>query len=74
VPARREADPTGVGDAYRAGIIKGYLKKLPWETTGRLGSLAATYALEEYGTQNHRYELGEFVTRYREVFGETVAL
>jgi adenosine kinase len=74
VPARREADPTGVGDAYRAGIIKGYLKKLPWETTGRLGSLAATYALEEYGTQNHRYELGQFVTRYHEVFGETVAL
>ena len=63
VPARREADPTGVGDAYRAGIIKGYLKKLPWEITGRLGSLAATYALEEYGTQNHRYELDEFVAR-----------
>ena len=74
VPARREADPTGVGDAYRAGIIKGYLKKLPWEITGRLGSLAATYALEEYGTQNHRYELSEFAERYREVFGETVAL
>ena len=73
-PARREADPTGVGDAYRAGIIKGYLKKLPWETMGRLGSLAATYALEEYGTQNHRYELSEFVARYGEVFGETIVL
>lgn len=74
VPARHEADPTGVGDAYRAGIIKGYLKKLSWETTGRLGSLAATYALEEYGTQNHRYELVEFVERYGETFGETLAL
>jgi adenosine kinase len=74
VAARREADPTGVGDAYRAGIIKGYLKKLSWETTGRLGSLAATYALEEYGTQNHRYEVDEFAARYRQVFGETIAL
>ena len=69
VPARRQADPTGVGDAYRAGIIKGYLKRLSWETIGKLGSLAATYVLEEYGTQNHRYHLQEFTARYREVFG-----
>ena len=74
IPARRNADPTGVGDAYRAGIIKGYLKKFPWETTGRLGSLAATYALEEYGTQNHRYELNEFIARYRETFGKAPEL
>ncbi|MEW5717220.1 MAG: carbohydrate kinase family protein [Chloroflexota bacterium] len=70
VPARRQADPTGVGDAYRAGIIKGYLKKLPWETVGKIGSLAATYVLEEHGTQNHRYTYAEFVARYRENFGE----
>jgi adenosine kinase len=69
VPARRIADPTGVGDAYRAGIIKGYLKKLPWEITGRLGSLAATYALEECGTQSHRYSLQEFSERFHETFG-----
>ncbi len=74
IPARRNADPTGVGDAYRAGIIKGYLKKLSWETTGRLGSLAATYALEEHGTQNHRYDLVEFSQRYREAFGQAPAL
>ena len=74
VPPRRQADPTGVGDAYRAGIIKGYLKKLPWQTTGRLGSLAATYALEEYGTQNHRYAYDEFVARYREHFGDVDGL
>ncbi len=74
VPARRQADPTGVGDAYRAGIIKGYLKKSSWETAGRIGSLAATYALEEYGTQNHRYSLHEFSERYREAFGVTPEL
>lgn len=72
VPARRQADPTGVGDAYRAGVIKGYLTKLPWERIGKLGSLAATYALEEYGTQNHRYTLQEFSERFRQAFGETL--
>ncbi len=70
VPARTEADPTGVGDAYRGGILKGLLKKLSWETTGRIGSLAATYALEEHGTQNHRYSVDEFARRYAEAFGE----
>jgi adenosine kinase len=74
VPARRQADPTGVGDAYRAGIIKGYLKKSSWENTGRLGSLAATYALEEYGTQNHKYTLEEFAARYRDAFGSAPEL
>ena len=74
VPARQQADPTGVGDAYRAGIIKGYLKKLPWETIGKIGSLAATYVLEEHGTQNHRYTLPEFSERFRQAFGNSVKL
>lgn len=68
---RRIVEPTGVGDAYRGGIIKGMLCGLDWETTGRIGSLAATYALEEHGPQNHHYTLQEFVARYREVFGDT---
>ena len=69
VPPRRLADPTGVGDAYRAGIIKGLVRGYRWETTGRIASLAATYALEEFGTQNHRYSREEFVARYEENFG-----
>lgn len=67
---RRTADPTGVGDAYRAGIIKGMLHGLDWETTGRMGSLAATYALEEHGTQNHQYVLDEFISRFGQEFGD----
>jgi adenosine kinase len=65
----READPTGVGDAYRAGIIKGMSMGLPWNVIGRMGSLAATYVLEQPGTQNHSYTWDEFVARYRENFG-----
>ena len=64
------ADPTGVGDAYRAGIIKGMSLGLPWHVIGRMGSLAATYVLEHPGTQNHTYSWDEFLARYRENFGE----
>lgn len=74
VPERRQADPTGAGDAYRAGLIKGYLKGLSWKTAGQMGSLAATYALEEFGTQGHRYTYSEFITRYQEHFGNADGL
>jgi adenosine kinase len=67
-------EPTGVGDAYRGGLIKGMLRGYGWQTTGRLAALAATYALEQYGTQSHRYSLEEFVARYRRVFGYTPEL
>jgi adenosine kinase len=70
VPPRHNADPTGVGDAYRAGIMAGYLRGYSWKTTGRIGALAATYVLEELGPQNHKYTIDEFVERYRESFGD----
>jgi adenosine kinase len=63
-----------VGDAYRAGIIKGLLRNYSWPTTGRMASLAATYALEEHGTQNHFYTYTDFLTRYRQTFGEAAEL
>jgi adenosine kinase len=69
VPPVCLCEPTGVGDAYRAGVIKGMLRGYPWEVVGRIGALAATYVLEQYGTQNHRYTVEEFATRYRAVFG-----
>ena len=74
VPPEPMAEPTGVGDAYRGGVIKGILREYPWEVTGRIASLAATYVLEQHGTQNHSYSLPEFVARYRQVFGDTPEL
>lgn len=74
VPPERLVEPTGVGDAYRAGIIKGMLHGYSWPTTGRIAALAATYVLEQHGTQNHRYSLREFVARYRRVFGDAPEL
>lgn len=73
-PPQHIADPTGVGDAYRAGVIVGMLAGFPWEVAGRMGSLAATYVLEQHGTQNHRYTLPEFIERYRQVFGDAPEL
>ncbi len=73
-PPRRIGDPTGVGDAYRAGLIAGRLLGLPWEIAGRLGSLAATYALEHPGPQDHYYTLEEFIRRYVQTFGPTPEL
>ncbi len=72
VQPRRAVDPTGVGDAYRAGIIKGMSLGTPWDVIGRMGSLAATYVLEQPGTQNHSYTWDEFVARYRENFGPLI--
>ncbi len=70
VPPEQVLDPTGVGDAFRAGFIKGLSLGMSWETAGRIGSLAATYVLETHGPQAHHYTLEEFVARYRGVFGE----
>ena len=68
--ARRVLDPTGAGDAYRAGLLLGLVRGDPPERYGRVASLAAVYAVEEYGTQAHSYTREEFAQRYREAFGE----
>ena len=74
VPPKQVRDPTGVGDAFRAGLVKGLALALPWDLAGRMGALAATYCLEQYGTQNHTYSLAEFVTRFRCHFDDAGAL
>jgi adenosine kinase len=70
VRPRELAEPTGVGDGYRAGILKGFVYDYPWPIAGRLGSLVAAYVLEQHGTQNHTFTLPEFVQRFREEFGD----
>jgi adenosine kinase len=70
----RMAEPTGVGDAFRAGLITGLMQGYPWEVCGRLGSVAAIYVLEQHGTQRHSYTRRQFAQRYREAFGDTLEL
>jgi adenosine kinase len=71
---RAAYDPTGVGDAYRAGLIKGLVRGYPWEVTGRVASLAAVYVLEHPGPQPEPYTRQAFVQRYRETFGDAPEL
>lgn len=70
----RLAEPTGVGDAFRAGLITGLMQGYPWEVCGRLGSIAAIYVLEQHGTQRHSYTRKQFAHRYREAFGDAPEL
>jgi adenosine kinase len=70
VPPEKIVDPTGVGDAFRGGFLRGYHLGLDWQICGQMGALAATYCLEQSGTQNHFYTRSEFVTRYRQHFND----
>ncbi|NGY04624.1 carbohydrate kinase family protein [Solimonas terrae] len=61
-------DPTGCGDAYRGGLLYGLLRGLDWETTGRVASLMGAYCIERSGTQNHRFSMADFKTRFKKEF------
>jgi adenosine kinase len=61
-------DPTGCGDAYRAGLIHGLLHGLDWRTTGHIASLMGAIKIESRGTQNHRFTPAEFAARLRQAF------
>lgn len=62
-------DPTGCGDAYRAGLIHGLLHGLDWKTTGQIASLMGALKIESLGTQNHRFSAAEFQARLKQSFG-----
>ena len=69
VPPHRIVDPTGVGDAFRGGFMKGLVSGFGVATAARLGSVAATYALEHLGGSSHAYTADEFQARYEQHFG-----
>lgn len=63
-------DPTGAGDAWRAGFLTGIEKGMDMQTAGQIGSVAASFAIEKYGTQEHRYTKEQFLKRYQKSFGK----
>ncbi len=72
VPAARAAevlDPTGCGDAYRAGLIYGLMHNLDWETTGNIASLMGAIKIASKGTQNHHFTRAEFAAHFTRAFG-----
>jgi adenosine kinase len=62
-------DPTGCGDAYRAGLIHGLLNGLDWVSTGRTASLMGAFKIESLGPQNYTFSRAKFERRYRDAFG-----
>lgn len=69
VPAERELDPTGCGDAFRAGILYGLENNLDWPTTGRLASLMGSIKIAHQGAQNHTPSRTEIEDRFQQAFG-----
>jgi adenosine kinase len=69
VPPRRIVDPTGVGDGFRGGFMKGITLGLSYDMCAQMGSIAATYVLEHLGGQSHAYSRQEFAERYEKHFG-----
>lgn len=72
VKPKRIVDPTGAGDAYIAGFLKGYLNNNPLKICGQIGSTLAVYPIEQYGTQKHKFTIEQFKKRYQENFGESI--
>jgi len=68
------ADPTGCGDAYRAGLLHGLSRGLPWEETGRLASLIGALKIAHKGTQNHAFSPASLAADYRKAFGQAITL
>ncbi|KRA30388.1 MULTISPECIES: carbohydrate kinase family protein [Rhodanobacter] len=70
-PARERAvvDPTGCGDAYRAGLIFGIMRGKDWPTVGRMASLMGALKVEHPGTQNQHFSYGEFAAEFLSQFG-----
>ena len=70
----RIVDPTGVGDAFRGGLMKGMARGKSFKECAQLGSVAATYALEHLGGQSHAYTMKEFGDRYAGALRRAVAI
>jgi len=73
VEISQAVDPTGCGDAYRAGLLYGISNGLDWETTGRIASLMGGIKIEHHGTQNHAISRSDIETRFKENFGYSLA-
>ena len=63
------SDPTGCGDAYRAGLLHGLMSGMDWETTGRIASLMGAVKIESHGTQNYAFTSDDFKARFEKTYG-----
>lgn len=71
---KNTSDPTGAGDAYRAGLIKGLIMGYNLKVCGQLAGLIAVYTVEKFGTQTHKFSLAELSKRYYQNYKETLII
>jgi adenosine kinase len=69
---KQVADPTGAGDAFRAGFLYGYARDWPLKTSTQLAAVCGTYAIEIMGTQSHTFTLEDVAERYQTSFNESL--
>ena len=69
IKTEKVLDPTGAGDAFRAGVLKGAAMNLPWDVACRMGATAASFSVEHYGTQEHGMSWDQFCQRYEKAYG-----
>lgn len=74
VKPKKILDPTGAGDAWRAGFLSGLDRKFDLKTCGQMGAVVASFAIEKYGSQEHKFTVSEFEDRYRQNFGGLLEL
>jgi adenosine kinase len=72
VKADKIVDPTGAGDAFRAGLLKAWSMNFPWDIACQVGVVVASFAIEHYGTQEHRIGWNDLCKRYEENFGPLI--
>lgn len=72
VVPRLISDPTGCGDAYRAGLLYGLLRQMDWESTARVASLMGALKIEHHGTQNHSLPTESFAAVFEQSFGYSI--
>lgn len=72
IPVSDVLDPTGAGDAFRAGVLKARAMDLPWDIACQLGATSASFSVQHYGTQEHRFNWDEFCRRYSSAYGALV--
>ncbi len=74
VKVKTVVSTTGAGDAWRGGFLSGYIRGQSMQTCGQIGAVAASYVVEHFGTQEHKYTLGEFQDRYRQTYDDLLKL
>jgi adenosine kinase len=67
-------DPTGAGDAWRSGFLAGLMRGYDLQICGQMGSVASSYCIEKYGTQEHNYTKSQFTKRYKETYNQSLSL